>query len=84
MGFRGLPNVPSVPRQQQKAMRDAILTQVFGCLGTLALQNGLVLLYLTARGLSSARILVFLSIPTLTSFLLTTPAAYLADRVGKK
>ncbi len=65
-------------------MRNTILTQ---CLEIVALGttvNGTLLLYLTAIGASVVRTMIYLAIPPLTNALLLLPAAYLADRYGKK
>lgn len=68
----------------KNAMRTAIIAQNFGILGMNAFNNGIILLYMTVLGLSPARILVYLSLPTGLSILLRLPVANLADRWGKK
>ncbi len=69
---------------QRRAMRDSICCQTFGCLGTLALQNGLILLYMRSLGVSDTRIIFYLSLPMLINFLTTLPGAWLGDVWGKK
>ena len=68
----------------KQAMRSAIIAQNFGILGMNAFNNGIILLYMTVLGLSPARILVYLSLPTGLSIILRLPVANLADRWGKK
>ena len=52
-----MPNVtadPEVPTAvQTRAMRDVILAQCFGCLGYVVFVQGVMLLYMSAHGLSS-------------------------------
>lgn len=69
---------------QKRGMRVTIIGQCFGCLATLALTNGILLVYLTRLGVASSRIMMYLSLPWLGNAILVLPSAYLADRYGKK
>lgn len=68
---------------QRLGMRSAILAQCSGVLGMLAFKYGLILLYLRTLEISSARILVYVSIPFVLRFL-AIPVAWYADRTSKK
>ncbi len=70
--------------QQQRAMRCAIIAQCFGVLGLLAFQSNLLLVYFASLGVSSSRVLTYLSLPVLIVALLRVPLSLLADRIGKK
>lgn len=65
-------------------MRMAIYAQSFGALGLCSFTCGIVLVYLTSLGYSSAAIMVLLALPTLAEALLRLPLAYLADQWGKR
>ncbi len=70
--------------EEKAAMRNILLTQ---CLEIVALGttiNGTLLLYLTSIGATAVRTMIYLAIPPLTNAILLLPAAYLADRYGKK
>ncbi|MFK5922576.1 MAG: MFS transporter [Verrucomicrobiota bacterium] len=72
------------PAEEKAAMRNILLTQ---CLEIIALGttiNGTLLLYLTSIGASAVRTMIYLALPSLLNALLLLPAAYLADRYGKK
>ncbi|MBT3381401.1 MAG: MFS transporter [Lentisphaerae bacterium] len=73
----------AVSPQQRRGMRFAILTQMSGTIAQLSFKSGMMLLYLRALGVPSTRILVYVSFPGL-AYVLSVPAAYLADRFGKK
>ncbi len=68
----------------RRAFRAAIYGQSFGVQPQQALSRGLGLLYLYALGLPPQAILVLLSASVLIRGLLSIPAGYLADRLGKK
>jgi MFS family permease len=70
--------------RQQRAMRHAILAQCFGILGLLSFQSNLLLVYFASLGISSSRVLTYLSLPVLIVSLLRIPLSLLADRIGKK
>lgn len=78
------PALTLEPEQRRRAMVRIILTQVFGLMGMGAFQNGVLLLYMTALGMSPVRILTYLALPNGLSMVLRLPVAYLADRFGKK
>lgn len=65
-------------------MRNIILTQCLAIIALGTIVNGTLLLYLTAIGASVVRTMVYLAILPLTNALLLLPAAFLADRYGKK
>ncbi|MBA2482515.1 MAG: MFS transporter [Planctomycetes bacterium] len=69
---------------QRGGMRDAVMSQAFGSLGFLAFGNGVMLLYLTKSGFSSATVLFLLALPAIVQTFLTLPVAFRADREGKK
>ncbi len=68
----------------KSAMRAIIWTQCLGIVALATLVNGTLLLYLTAIGITAVRTMIYLAIQPLTNALLLLPAAYLADRYGKK
>ena len=70
--------------RQRRAMRMATLAQCFGALGLCSFTCGIVLVYLTSLGYSSAGIMFLLALPTLCEALLRLPLAYLADQWGKR
>lgn len=79
------PANPAEPTpQQRRAMHTIIATQCFGQPAELTLTNGIILLYLTALGVSSERTVLYLSLPMLVESLVRIPGAYAADRVGLK
>lgn len=65
-------------------MRAVTLAQCLGIFGELLFLNGVMLLYATALGLSSERVIAYLSLPWLIYSMLSVPAAFLSDRHGKK
>ncbi|MCP4107431.1 MAG: MFS transporter [Desulfobacteraceae bacterium] len=73
-----------IESQTKKTMRLIIMTQCAGMISLLLFNNGFILTYLSKLGIPSSRILFFLSLPYLISFLLTTPFAFISDRFGKK
>ncbi|MCP4350613.1 MAG: MFS transporter [Desulfobacterales bacterium] len=73
-----------ITSQTKKAMRMAILTQCTGMIPTVLFNNGFLLTYMSKLGISSANILILLTLPTLIIFLSTMPFAFLSDRFGKK
>lgn len=78
-------SAPSPGTSAQRAgMRAAIRTQCFGIVAEGMVINGILLLYLTALGISAARTLVLLAVYPMTGAALLLPFAWLADRVGKK
>lgn len=69
---------------QRRGMRNAIFSQ---CVGTLALtifSTNLLLLYMAALDIDTARIVLFLSLPLLFDAMIRMPAAWYADRIGVK
>ncbi len=70
--------------QTKKTMRIAIVAQCTGMIAYLLFNNGFILSYLSKLGIPSARIMIFLSLPMMISFLLGMPFAFLSDRFGKK
>ena len=66
-------------RQQKSGMRAAIYSVSTGVIANLAFSHGFLLLYFTARGISSTTILILLSGPELADTLLMIPAAYYSD-----
>ncbi|MFT5466567.1 MAG: MFS family permease [Verrucomicrobiales bacterium] len=70
--------------EERAAMRTIIWTQCLAIVALGTLTNGTLLLYLTAIGCSAARTMIYLAIHPLTTSLLLLPAAFLADRYGKK
>jgi MFS family permease len=65
-------------------MRAITLGQCVGVFGELLFNNGVMLLYMTALGLSSERIIFYLSLPWLLLSIFGIPAAFLNDHYGKK
>ena len=65
-------------------MRQAIVTQCFGALGSLAFTNGLMLVYMTAQRIDSTRIVLYLALPMIADTLFRVPVAFYADRIGLK
>ncbi len=72
------------PTEEKKALRNIILTQCLAIVALGTVVNGTLLLYLTALGASAVRTMIYLAILPLTNALLLLPAAFLADRYGKK
>lgn len=70
--------------EEKAALRNIILTQCLAIIALGTIVNGTLLLYLTAIGVSVVRTMVYLAILPLTNALLLLPAAFLADRYGKK
>jgi len=70
--------------QQRRAMRDVIVAQCFGTLGQQSFESNLLLVYFASLGISSSRVLAYLSMPVLIVSLLRVPCSLLADRIGKK
>jgi len=69
---------------QRKGMNLAVGAQVFGMLGDIAFRNGILLVYFTALGLNSERVLLYLSLPPALMLVVRLPAAHLADHIGLK
>lgn len=69
---------------QRRGMNLAVGAQVFGMLPDIAFRNGILLVYFTALGLNSGRVLLYLSLPPVLMLLLRLPAAHLADHIGLK
>ncbi|MHC4886760.1 MAG: MFS transporter [Planctomycetota bacterium] len=69
---------------QQRGMRDAILTQCFLSLAFVSFSNSFLLVYFKALAISEVRIISYLSLDKVITGILLIPAAYLADRYGKK
>ncbi|MBE7462311.1 MAG: MFS transporter [Planctomycetes bacterium] len=69
---------------QRRGMRACILGQGFGCLAHCSFSNGLLLLFLTQLGISSASTITYLALPNMLQAVLLLPLAFLADRVGMK
>lgn len=67
----------------KKAMRNAVFAQCFGTLGMLLFENGILLLFLLALGISQTRVMSYLAVPWMC-FFVTVPAAYYAGRIGQK
>ncbi len=65
-------------------MRYAILCQCFGVIAFLAFQYNLMQLYFLALKLSQVRVFSLLGLVGLTTAVCIIPAAFLADRIGKK
>jgi hypothetical protein len=53
-------------------------------LGFILFNNGFLLSYLSTLGIGNAQILILLSLPMLTRFLLMLPFAYASDILGKE
>lgn len=69
--------------QQRRGMRLSIGAQCCGSVAQLVFQYNIILLYLTAAGVSEVRIVVYLSLPMLIESL-RVPLALMSDRWGKK
>lgn len=65
-------------------MRHIIWSQCLAIIGLSTIVNGTLLLYLTAIDVSAVKTMIFVAVPPLTNALLLLPAAYLADKYGKK
>lgn len=79
------PQDNATPTQPQRiGMRSAIIGQCFGELSYQVLESGLVFLYLKGLGISSAKVLLLLSLPGVASAIGVLPSAIIADRIGKK
>ncbi len=63
-------------------MRNAVLAQAFGAMSWLTFSGNILLLYMAAMGVDSARIVFYLALPGLADALVRVPAAWLADRWG--
>ncbi|MFK5922577.1 MAG: MFS transporter [Verrucomicrobiota bacterium] len=72
------------PAEEKSALRNIILTQCLAIVALGTIVNGTLLLYLTAIGSSAARTMIYLAILPLSNATLLLPAAFLADRYGKK
>ena len=70
--------------EQRRGMRDAIVAQCFGCFAYLVFRNGIMLLFLNSLHLSGARVVAYLAVPFAVDAVVRLPAAYFADRHGKK
>ena len=70
--------------EERAAMRSIIWTQCLAIVAIGTLVNGTLLLYLTAIGCDAVRTMIYLVIQPFTNSLLLLPAAFLADRYGKK
>jgi len=65
-------------------MRSAIVCQCLGTVANKTSENGLLMLYMTALAVSPGRILLYLSLFSLTASAMTLTASYFADRTGIK
>ncbi|MBN1672329.1 MAG: MFS transporter [Kiritimatiellae bacterium] len=65
-------------------MRSAMVGQCFGCLAIIAFRTGLILLYLNSLGLERSVIMTLIALSALMTGAVTIPAAWLAERIGKK
>jgi len=70
--------------EEKAALRNIILTQCLAIIALGTIVNGTLLLYLTAIGVTVVRTMVYLAIMPLANAILLLPAAFLADRYGKK
>jgi len=70
--------------ERRRGMRAAIAGQCFGCLSIIALRGGLILLYLNALGAERSLIMTLIALSALMTGIATIPAAWLAERIGKK
>ncbi len=70
--------------QRKKAMRNAVIYTCLAIHGFLAFKNGVILLFLRTINVSDSRILVYLAIPYVALSTFRVPAAFAADRYGKK
>jgi MFS family permease len=84
MTGRGVDEVQEISVIQRGGMRRVIYAQCFGSLAAIMFSNGVMLTYLAALGFGSAMILSVLALPQLMAMVARVPAAYLADRFGKK
>ncbi|PCJ52028.1 MAG: hypothetical protein COA79_24950 [Planctomycetota bacterium] len=64
--------------------RNIIIAQCAGMLPYCLISNGFILSYLSKFNIASDKILLLLSISEAIIFLLVIPAAFMADRIGKK
>jgi MFS family permease len=71
-------------KQRKKLYRQAIASQTLGLQGMLAFGNGILLLYMTALGISPAKIITYLALPEAISVVLRLPVAYKLDKIGLK
>ncbi len=69
---------------QRRGMRNAVFNACFSSVAIVAFTNGLMLLLLTSLGCSSERVVIYLSLPSISGAVLAVPLALLADRHGKK
>ena len=72
------------PKEEKAAMRNIIWSQCLAIVALGTVGNGTLLLYLDAIGANAVRTMIYLAILPLTNATLLLPAAYLADRYGKK
>ena len=80
-----MPNAWSEPTEVQRSgMRNVIAAQCFNSFALLAFSNGLVLVFLTALGVSGPRTVAYLALPFLGDSLFRLLFALVADRYGKK
>lgn len=79
-----MPTLILSPTEEKAAMRNIIWSQCLAIVALGTIGNGTLLLYLTAIGASAVRTMIYLAILPLTNATLLLPAAYLADRYGKK
>ncbi|MCC6580013.1 MAG: MFS transporter [Phycisphaeraceae bacterium] len=78
------PDVVEVSPVQRRGMNMGILQACMGAVGYIAFTNGMILLYLNALGVSSQRIVLYLTLPSVLQASLLLPMAYLGDRRGKR
>ncbi|NOY00245.1 MAG: MFS transporter [Verrucomicrobia bacterium] len=79
-----MPTLILSPIEEKAAMRNIIWSQCLAIVALGTVGNGTLLLYLTAIGTSAVRTMIYLAILPLTNAALLLPAAFLADRYGKK
>ena len=79
-----MPTLILSPIEEKAAMRNIIWSQCLAIVALGTVGNGTLLLYLTAIGASAVRTMSYLAILPLTNATLLLPAAFLADRYGKK
>ena len=79
-----LPMTTLDDKQTKHAINCIILTQCIGLTGPMLFGNEFILSWLNELGLSASLILILLTIPNYANLLLGIPAAYAADRIGKK
>jgi MFS family permease len=70
--------------EQERGMSSAIWGQCSGYIAQVAFGNGLILLYLNSRHISSSNILILLALPELFVFFVNVPCSYWCDRLGSK